>query len=359
MEVIRLKKVKLQDIAELLGVTSASVSMILNGKDISRFSPELVAKVIDTARQLGYTPPSSRSDHKQIAVISPNVMNPYHTRIIMGIENAAYFNGYFTCVYNTYWNPSIEERIINHLAHSNICGVIYITVPSPEHMEKVKELNSRIPLVVVSDKVNAFQLDTVDIDNYFAGKIIAEHLISLGHKHVAYLTTDMTGSHIARARRCEALQDTYKALCPEGDVTVYCKDNKYEQEIHTPDIELNSGRELAFECVKNPNITAIVAINDMVAYGVLDGLISKGYRVPEDYSLCGFDNAFPSDFSRISLTTVDHSVFNHGMSAFHLLKEKIENTTSKMSVYPITRVEYSSQLIVRESTAAPRSCIRG
>lgn len=137
-------------------------------------------------------------------------------------------------------------------------------------------------------------------------------------------------------------------------MTVYCRDIKYEQELQSPNTELDSGRILANECMKNPNITAIVAINDMVGYGVLDALLESGYRVPEDYSLCGFDNIFPSTFHRMSITTVDHGTVNHGACAFHLLKEKIEESGGSAISYPITRVEYRSKLVIRESTAAPR-----
>ena len=92
----------------------------------------------------------------------------------------------------------------------------------------------------------------------------------------------------------------------------------------------------------------------MVGYGVLDGLIEKGYRVPEDYSLCGFDNVFPSGFHRMELTTVDNTTQDHGASAFHLLRDRLENRTENPAVYPITRLEYRSRLIIRGSTAAPR-----
>ena len=155
-------------------------------------------------------------------------------------------------------------------------------------------------------------------------------------------------------RRCEGLQDTYRRLCPEGSVRVFCKDNKYEQEIQSVDIELESGRELAYACMKDPSITAIVAINDMVGFGVLDALLEAGCRVPEDYSLCGFDNIFPSRFQRMQLTTVDHATVNQGARAFHLLKEKMEDIGSQAMSYPITRVEYRSRLILRGSTGAPR-----
>ena len=101
------KKVTLRDIAEETGVTTASVSMILNGKELSRFTPELVSRVLDSAKRLGYTPPAARSRLQQIAVISPSVNNPYHTTIIMGIDRAALASGYVAHVYNTYWNPHV------------------------------------------------------------------------------------------------------------------------------------------------------------------------------------------------------------------------------------------------------------
>lgn len=347
------KNVTLKDIAEHTGVTTASVSMILNGKNLSRFSPDLVSRVLRTARELRYAPPSSKSKQKQIAIISPSVNNPYHTTIIMGIEQAALANGYLTTIYNTYWNPNTELAILQQAESKRFAGIIYVM--NPLQIEKAMEINRHTPIVAVGDIVNNLGIDMVDINNFNAGRIVAEHLIGLGHRHIAYLTTSLNNQHIARVRRCEGLQETYRRLCPEGSVTVYCKDNQYEQEIQSPDIELDSGRLLAYECIKNPEITAIVAINDMVGYGVLNGLLEKGYRVPEDYSLCGFDNIFPSGFQRMQITTVDHSTVHHGTRAFHLLKEKMEDSGKQSFVYPITRVEYQSRLILRESTDMPRT----
>lgn len=346
------KKVTLRDIAEATGVTTASVSMILNGKELSRFSPELVSQVLDTAARLHYTPPSSRAEQKQIAIISPSVNNPYHTTIIMGIERAAVACGYLSATYNTYWNPQRELTILNQMEKRRYAGIIYVM--NPIQIGRALEINRHTPVVAIGDSVSNLGIDMVDINNFSAACMVARHLIELGHKHIAYLTTSLNDHHIARVRRCEGLQATYRQLCPEGSVTVYCRDVKYEQELRSPDIELESGRELAFECMKDPTITAIVAINDMVGYGVLDALLERGYRVPEDYSLCGFDNIFPSGFLRMGLTTVDHSTVYHGGRAFHLLREKIEGRVEQGTAYPITRVEYESRLILRGSTGAPR-----
>ena len=93
----------------------------------------------------------------------------------------------------------------------------------------------------------------------------------------------------------------------------------------------------------------------LVAFGVLDALQREGYRVPEDFSLCGFDNVTTSGYQRIQLTTVDNNTFSHGKSAFNLLLERIEGGLNSREDQPINRVEYRSRLIVRGSTGKPRS----
>ena len=348
------KKITLKDIADATGVTTASVSMILNGKNLARFTPELVTRVQETAQKLQYLPPATRNKTKQIAVISPSVNNAYHTTIMMGIDRAALACGYIVQIYNTYWNPLTELGILNMLEQQRVSGIIYLM--NPLQGERAREIDKHIPIVAIGDIVNELGIDTVDVNNFQAGEMVAEYLIGLGHRHIAYLTTSLNEHHISRVRRCDGLRAAFRRLCPEGSVTVYCKDNGYEQEIQSVTIELDSGRELAYECIQNPLITGIVAINDMVGYGVLDGLIEKGYRIPEDYSLCGFDNVFPSGFHRMGLTTVDHSTQDHGASAFHLLRERMEKKKKKKQAeYPITRLEYRSKLIVRSSTGVPRS----
>ena len=184
---------------------------------------------------------------------------------------------------------------------------------------------------------------------------MAKHLIDLGHKRIAYLSTALNEHHISRMRRGEGLQEAYRLWCPEGSVTICSHVNPLEAEISTPDLEYRSGMELAYKCLRNDKITGIVAINDMVAFGVLDALLREGYRVPEDFSLCGFDNVTTSGYQRIQLTTVDNNTFSHGKSAFNLLLERIEGGLNSREDQPINRVEYHSRLIVRGSTGKPRS----
>ena len=315
-------KPTLRDIAEATGVSTASVSMILNGKSLERFSSQRVASVLAEAERIGYRTPSARCAGKQIAILSPSVSNPYHTMMISGIDAAASAAGYQTAIYNTYWNPRTESHLLDTLDFSRVAGIIFAMTPTQP--AKVRELSHRVP-------------------------------IGLGHKRIAYLSTALNEHHISRMRRAQGLQEAYHMWCPEGSVTICSHVNSLEAEITTPDLEYRSGMELAYKCLRNDKITGIVAINDMVAYGVLDALVREGYRVPEDFSLCGFDNVTSSGYQRIQLTSVENYTFNHGKSAFNLLLERIEGGLNNREDQPINRVEYRSRLIVRGSTGKPRS----
>ena len=340
-------KPTLRDIAEATGVSTASVSMILNGKSLERFSSQRVASVLAEAERIGYRTPSARCAGKQIAILSPSVSNPYHTMMISGIDAAASAAGYQTAIYNTYWNPRTESHLLDTLDFSRVAGIIFAMTPTQP--AKVRELSRRVPIVV------DFGIDTVDVDNFGAAQLVAKHLIGLGHKRIAYLSTALNEHHISRMRRAQGLQEAYRMWCPEGSVTICSHVNSLEAEISTPDLEYRSGMELAYKCLRNDKITGIVAINDMVAYGVLDALVREGYRVPEDFSLCGFDNVTSSGYQRIQLTSVENYTFNHGKSAFNLLLERIEGGLNNREDQPINRVEYRSRLIVRGSTGKPRS----
>ncbi|MGL4791770.1 MAG: substrate-binding domain-containing protein, partial [Anaerotignaceae bacterium] len=139
------------------------------------------------------------------------------------------------------------------------------------------------------------------------------------------------------------------------DIALYCTTVTYDTEIKTPGIEYSVGYNLAVECIKKtPDVTALVAINDMVAFGVIDAIINLGYNIPKDYSVCGFDNILPSKFNGISLTTIDHSIFERGRNAFKLLMHKIHDEKEKSNSEVITKVEYQSKLVVRNSTGTPR-----
>ena len=113
---------------------------------------------------------------------------------------------------------------------------------------------------------------------------------------------------------------------------------------------------------KPDRVTAFIGTNDMVAIGIMDALVKLGYRIPEDYSVCGFDNTLTSSFSGISLTTVDHCMEEKGRSAVDMIRDqRMESKDAARQggkknrdrTAPVTRIEYQPLLVARRSTRPP------
>ena len=327
--------------------------MILSGRTDVSFSADTVRKVRETAEALGYAPTAKKRpslfDRKTVLIVCPNVLNPYYSTIVQAIQQAAADKASATVVYTTYRDAENEIRILNAVAGSDLAGVVFTMMP--QSTELVERVNRLVPVVVIGDRNTSLNVDTVEMNNYSAGAIIAHYMIGLGHKHIAYISTTLNEANSARVRRLEGVRDTYRDECPEGSVIVRSREVTPKEERDNISIEHAVGFELTRKCFGERRITAFVAVNDMVAYGVLDAIRAEGRRVPEDYSVCGFDNIFPSQFLPVGLTTVEHYIADKGRNAFEILHSKMSGESSDRN---ITRVEFKHHLIVRDSTAAPR-----
>lgn len=346
-------RVTLTDISRQSGYSPATVSMILSGRTDVSFSADTVRKVRETAEALGYAPTAKKRpslfDRKTVLIVCPNVLNPYYSTIVQAIQQAAADKDCDTLAYTTYRDAKNEIRILNAVAGSDLAGVVFTMMP--QSTELVERVNRLVPVVVIGDRNTSLNVDTVEMNNYSAGAIIAHYMIGLGHKHIAYISTTLNEANSARVRRLEGVRDTYRDECPEGSVIVRSREVTPKEERDNISIEHAVGFELTRKCLGERRITAFVAVNDMVAYGVLDAIRAEGRRVPEDYSVCGFDNIFPSQFLPVGLTTVEHYIADKGRNAFEILHSKMSGESSDRN---ITRVEFKHHLIVRDSTAAPR-----
>lgn len=354
-----MKKTTIKDIAEAAGVSPASVSMILNGRNLSRFTEQTIQNVYRTSRQMGYISKKNqrhKNPNETILIVCPSIMNPYYSTLIQSMEQEARLRGYLTMIFTTYWDKAAEREVLELASEPYITGVIFAMIPQQPRL--AEEVGKVVPIVAVGDHVFDLKLDTVEVDNYSAGRIIAAHLIDLGHRHVAYISTTLNDEHSSRMRRCDGLTDQYAQLCPTGTVTVYSQDVSSHKELYVIGVEHEVGYTLAKRCLKeSPHITAIVAINDMVAYGVRAALIDAGKRIPEDISLCGFDNIYPSRFPGVELTTIEHAIVERGKISIRLLSEKLKGESELIDDNAITRVEYQSNLVIGATTgpAAHRS----
>ncbi len=346
-----MKKPTIKDIATIAGVSPACVSMILSGKNLQRFSEQTIQNVYQATRELGYLPKKQRGKSAKdiILIVCPSLMNPYYTTLIQSMEQEARVRGYLTLVFTTYWNKNAEREILELAARPMVVGVIFAMIPQQPHL--AEEVSKMVPMVTVGDKTYSINIDTVDVNNYSAGRMVAAHLIELGHKHIAYVSTTLNSEHSSRVNRCNGLKDEYAHSCPEGSVTVFSQEVSPHRELYIIAVEHEVGYELTKKCLKERSeITAIVAVNDMVAYGAREALLEAGKNIPGDISLCGFDNIYPSRFEGINLTTIEHAIVGRGRSSIRLLTDKIQAQEDVSHGRAITRMEYQSDLLVGNTT---------
>jgi LacI family transcriptional regulator len=353
-------KITLADVGKMAEVSPATASMILNGREGVSFAGETVRRVLEAAERLNYRGPGGRKapglhyDRQTILIVSPNVHNPYYSATIQAIQRAAHGKNYDTLVYATYRDLDKEINGLHLAEKADLAGIIFAMMAFPT--EVIERINRKIPVVVIGDNHAGLNVDTVDLNNHTAGALVARHLIDLGHRHVAFISTPLNQSNSARVRRLEGVQAVFRDECPGGSVLVRSKAYAPFAELDKLDIEHAAGFEMTRACLGDPRITAFIAVNDMVAYGVLDAIHGAGKSVPGDYSVAGFDNIFPSRFAGVSLTTVEHFVEDKGHNAFDILYARINGSASDRN---ITRVEFKSHLLARESTAPPQSRNRG
>jgi LacI family transcriptional regulator len=354
------RKVTLADVGKLARVSPATVSMILSGREGVSFSDETVAAVREAANTLRYRNVAERRmaqpvrnavlpDKAMILIVCPNVLNPYYNTLVQAIQQSAAQKNCDSCVYVTYRSLEGELTALRLAESAGFAGIVFTMIAYPD--EVVPRINPRTPVVVISDRRTNLDVDTVELNNYDAGSQIAKHMHELGHRHIAYVSTSLDPANSARTQRLKGLQETFLALDPEGTVTVKSRNISPEMERDNMEIEYSVGYELARKCFADEKITALIAINDMVACGVIDAVHEAGLEVPDDYSVCGFDNILPSRFSGVSLTTVEHYMWDKGHNAFDILYAKMNGQVSDRN---ITRVEFKYRLIMRSSTAPPR-----
>lgn len=354
-------KATLRQVAELAEVSLSTASLILNQKPGVSFAKDTVSRVMQAAESLGYggrlslEAPAEVFQRKVIAIFMPGVTGNYYTSMVYAIDQAASQLGYDTICFETHRSKERELRGLSYLAKTDVAGILFTFIP--HNYELVEEIAKTLPVVVVGNRNNVLHLDMVETDNYRAGVLLARHMLELGHRHVAFLATTREWWGYASAQRLVGAQETFQRECPEAKLTVIthpASDPLQGQLLNSRKI----GATLCESCLEDKSITGFIAIHDYVAYGVLDALAEHGYRVPEDYSVCGCDDIFASSLPGVGLTTVNHHIQEKGMQAFALLHRKIqaaEGGQSPSAPVSIMRVEFLSSLVVRSSTSRPAS----
>lgn len=354
------KKVTSSDIAKAAGVSQSTVSMVLNKKYNVSFSKDTVLKVEKAAEELGYSVPKRKvkkesKREKLLVVFCSNLTNPYYVMLLQGIESRAKEQGYGLFVCNTQRDLKMEERYLKMMPGLNPLGIIYTCNPSHCFMDIVEDLSEKIPIVIINNQNEQLNVDAVELDNSKLGRMMAKHLLELGHRKVAYIAPPLTVRQKQRSKRVEGFLKEFDAAGLKDQVIIKAANEEIDMDVPNIDSEYKIGfdltRELLFE---HRDMTAIVGLNDMIAFGVLDALHEAKLKVPGDISVMGCDNTLFARMHKVALTTIEHFVVFKGRDACDIIMKKIMTQNSKYSeIQPISiyHVEYEPQLIIRGTTS--------
>lgn len=358
------RKVTSSDVAKKAGVSQAAVSMILNKKYNVSFSKEAVQRVEDAAAELGYELPKRKSRRKArreklLVVLCPNLTNPYYVMLLQGIEYRATEQGFGLFVCNTQRDLELEERYLKMMPSLNPQGVIYTCNPSRCFMPLVERLSEKIPFAVINNQNEKLDVDAVELDNTKLGRLMAKHLLELGHKNVAYIAPPLTVRQKQRSKRVEGFLQEFKTAGLGKNVVIKAADERMDKDVPGIDSEYRIGYDLTKELLKeHKNLTAIVGLNDMIAFGILDALYDEKYKVPKDMSVMGCDNTLFANLHKVSLTTIEHFVIYKGMDACEIIMKKIHSRDQRyteMEPVSIYHVEYEPRIVVRGTTSYPKN----
>lgn len=305
--------VTIRDVARRASVSPSTVSNVLNGRP--RASEEVRERVLEAVAALHYTPnPVARSlrtrRHGVIALLLPDIANPFFPEVAKGVEEAANRYGYRVILSSTGGDPKEEQRSVQLIARQ-VDGIIAVSVlmnatwPGDRH-------RVRIPVVMVNRRTRRWEGDFVGIDNRGAAREATLHLIQHGHRRIAFIAGSQ-GSSASEERRLGYQDALVAAGLPRERSLVHRGHLKYE--------DGQAAVRTFLERSERP--TAILAADDIMAIGVLEALDEQGVRVPEDVAVMGFDDIWMSSLRRFRLTTVYQPRYEMGASAMDILVNRI------------------------------------
>ncbi|MFT4004698.1 MAG: LacI family DNA-binding transcriptional regulator [Lacrimispora sp.] len=322
--------VTVKEVAKHAGVSLATVSRVMNGA--SNVSPSIKEKVINSVNELGYFPNNAARSlvNRQagsIAVLLRNLHSPFFTELIRGMEEAAFSvnrNVFFCSLgkeqeyrdqYIRFLTNGISDAII-------LYGSLFSDKQIIEHLCSLK-----FPLLLIENNFQSLPVNQFLVNNFDGSKKGVEYLIGLGHRRIAHFMGDAN-----KQINLERFNGYTQAMQENG------------LQIHTKDIyHISNDYELAYqmaqEIMEQPpeeRPTAIFCSSDRIASRAIMGVLDKGYRIPEDISILGYDNQLFHDqnYSGPKITTIKQPLYEIGrdsiLAVTKLLDEKPKQRISKI-----------------------------
>jgi DNA-binding LacI/PurR family transcriptional regulator len=325
------KKATIYDVAAEAGVSKSLVSLVLRGdSSVSEARREAVQKAI---KKLNYRPSRNAQNlasnqSKTVGLIITEYENLSYVSVLSGLREVFDAADYRILITDLHTNPNLHGDAVDALVSMDVEALVFIVEPATLNTEGLT-----IPSIMIGERETSVKgADVVFSDDWVGTELVIEHLMKLGHKEIAHLS-GLGG--IARNRRA-----SYVTLM---------KDRKLKPIVFGESKETNqlggylSAKELLAS--KQP-FTAIYAANDYIAAGAISALTEQNFRVPEDVSVVGYDNAPISREYALRLTTVDDMGVEIGRKAAKQLLKHIETG----QIGRAKQILIEPKMVVRKST---------
>ncbi len=343
----QIKKVTIYDIAKIAKTSATTVSRVLNGSDYP-VKAELSERIRTVARELGYVPNIlarnlRNNDNHEIGIVIPNISNPFYPGVILAIEKYINQHGYSMILCNTFRDAQKERKCMKSLFEKQVRGVILSAVSNVNVEEYRRYIDSGMEILLIDQQMPELNCSNIQINVFKGAELAVDYLVECGHRKIAFISTEFT-----RWTRMETFRGYKYALAKHGipyNESYTLISNYNEDDTVEEGFEFLAGADLANLFVsKNIDATAVLAVNDMVAFGFIQTARSLNISVPDDVSVVGFDDISFSKILSPALTTVKSPLETIGTLAGNILIERFNNPGSE-----VASVDVTPSLIVRDS----------
>lgn len=309
-------RVSAADVARAVGVSSATVSYVMNGR--TGVSAQTRSRILEVAEELGHisTARASRLRSHQtrvIGLILTDIANPFYTEIAAGTIDAARGRGYEVFLAHTQEDPDTLRSVVQAMVARDVDGVVF-TVLHPDDGAVIRAMRSaHIPLVQLSRRIERIDADFVGIDDRAAAAEMMEHVLGHGYRDIVTVVGPRTSS--ASAAREDGFVSASESHGVRGIVSHRISTYLSERAGYEVVEKLLAGKALP---------RAIVCGSDAIALGAISALRAHAIRVPDDVAVTGFDGLYPGASPLSELTTVSQPRCEMAEQAIDLLTHRID-----------------------------------
>ncbi len=331
-------KPTIDDVAKYCGVSVATVSRVINKS--GQVSKDLNVKVRKAIKELGFVPrqSSGRTATETIAMVIPNLLNPFFAEIIQGAQEEADRLDLNLLVMNLTEHPKCQEKQLNLLRTAMFDGLIMMASRlQPEVLIELHEAY-HIPIVGGIRLMETSRFPCVLVDYKTAAYQAAKYLFSLHHTRIAYISGPP--EWVSSKSRMEGIEQAYS----ENDLSISPASYRW------CDPSIQDGYQVVGNLLTLPpqkRPTGIVAFNDLIAIGALHAIRTSGLSVPDDISVIGFDDIAMAAHTNPPLTTISQPKYQIGQLSVKKLYDLMQGNPASNGDF----LFLECPLIVRESTA--------